>query len=130
MPESTQIFSPSRLSIARKRRGLTKSELALAVGVDLRSVTAYEAGEYPPRIETAEQIARSLEFPLEFFYGSDLDEPTPDSASFRALSKMTATQRDMALSQGAIALHFNNWLDHHFDLPASNLPDLSREPSP
>jgi Zn-dependent peptidase ImmA (M78 family)/DNA-binding XRE family transcriptional regulator len=124
------MFNPVRMSVARKRRGLTKSRLAKEVGVDLRSVTAYESGEYPPREDTAAQIASVLKFPPEFFYGDDLDEPKADTASFRALSKMTSTQRDMALSQGAIALHFNEWLDAHFDLPSANLPDLSREPSP
>jgi Zn-dependent peptidase ImmA (M78 family) len=43
---------------------------------------------------------------------------------------MTAAQRDMALSQGAIALHFNKWLEDRFELPEANLPDFGREPNP
>jgi Zn-dependent peptidase ImmA (M78 family)/DNA-binding XRE family transcriptional regulator len=124
------MFNPTRLSVARKRRGLTKSDLARKIGIDLRSVTAYESGEYPPRVDTTEQIARALEFPPEFFEGNDLDVPQSDTASFRALSKMTATQRDMALSQGAIAVDLNQWLDDRFELPPPDLPDLSRETSP
>lgn len=124
------MFNPARLSVARKRRGLTKSDLARKIGVDLRSVTAYESGEYPPRSDTTEQIARALEFPQEFFEGNDLDVPQSDTASFRALSKMTSTQRDMALSQGAIAVDLNQWLDDRFELPPPDLPDLSRETSP
>src|ERR1700676_1899382 len=124
------MFNPTRLSVARKRRGLTKSDLARKIGVDLSSVTAYESGEYPPRSDTTEQIARALEFPLEFFEGNDLDVPQSDTASFRALSKMTATQRDIALSQGAIAVELNQWLDDRFELPPPDLPDLSRETSP
>jgi Zn-dependent peptidase ImmA (M78 family)/transcriptional regulator with XRE-family HTH domain len=128
--ESAAMFNSNRLSIARKRRGLTKTSLAKRAGIDLRSITAYEAGDYPPKLDTAELLASALKFPIEFFYGDDLDEPHPDTASFRALTKMTATQRDMALSQGAIALHLNNWLEQKFDLPKPNLPDLSRETSP
>lgn len=85
---------------------------------------------YPPKPETAENLAAATKFPVEFLYGDDLDEPRPDTASFRALSKMTATQRDMALSQGTIALHLSSWLETRFDLPAPDLPDLSREESP
>jgi len=67
---------------------------------------------------------------MEFFCGDDLEEPKSDTASFRALSKMTAAQRDMALSQGAIALYVNKWLEEKFELPATALPDLSHERSP
>jgi Zn-dependent peptidase ImmA (M78 family)/DNA-binding XRE family transcriptional regulator len=109
---------------------LTKTALATRAGIDLRSVTNYETEVSSPKLSTAESLASALKFPLEFFYGDDLDEPLPDSASFRAMTKMTATQRDMALSQGAIALHLNNWLESKFELPKPDLPDLSRELSP
>lgn len=124
------MFNPNRLAIARKRQGLTKTELAERAGIDLRSVTAYEAGDYPPKPETARSLATATKFPVDFLYGDDLDEPQPDTASFRALSKMTATQRDMALSQGAIALYVSKWLESRFELPEPALPDLSREGSP
>jgi Zn-dependent peptidase ImmA (M78 family)/DNA-binding XRE family transcriptional regulator len=124
------VFNPSRLTLARKRKGLTKSALAEQIGVDLRSVSAYEAGEYPPRPDTLDELTAILGFERSFFYGEDLEEPRPDTASFRALSKMTAAQRDMALSQGAIALYVNAWLEEKFELPAADLPDLSHEHSP
>ena len=130
MPESSKMFNPNRLSVARKRQGLTKTELAERAGIDLRSVSAYEAGIYPPKLETAKNLSTALRFPIDFFFDDDLDEPEPDTASFRALKKMTATQRDMALSQGTIALHLSSWLESQFELPAPDLPDLSREGSP
>jgi len=76
--------------------------------------------------ETMPKIAATLGFPLGFFRGDDLDEPKPDAASFRAFSKMTAKECDMALSQGTIALHFTRWLEERFELPQPMLPDLSR----
>ena len=127
---SEGMFNPARLTLARKRRGLTKTGLAEEISVELRSVTAFEAGEYPPSGETLSRIQTTLNFPMDFFYGDDLDEPTPDVASFRAMSKMTASQRDMALGEGAIALYLNRWLESKFELPQSDLQDLSREPSP
>jgi Zn-dependent peptidase ImmA (M78 family)/DNA-binding XRE family transcriptional regulator len=128
--EAQDVFTPSRLTVARKRRGLTKIELARQIGVEWRSVSGYEAGEYPPSGETLTKIATTLKFPIAFFSGEDLEEPEPDITSFRALKKMTAAQRDMALGEGAIALHLNKFIESKFELPQADLPDLSRESCP
>src|SRR5262249_33490910 len=90
------MFSPSRLRVARRRRGLTKSEVASRAGLSLRSVSAYENDETEPEPQTIAILARVLGFPLEFFSAPELHEPPTDSASFRALSNMTAGQRDAA----------------------------------
>jgi Zn-dependent peptidase ImmA (M78 family) len=97
------------------------------VGVDLRSIVAFESGEFLPSRETADKLGDSLEFPTAFFYGDNLDEPCVDIVSFRSMSKMKPSRRDMALAQGAIALALNSWLESKFELPQSELPDLSRE---
>lgn len=123
-------FNPSRLKWARRRRGFTKTRLAIAIGVELRSVTAYEAGEFCPDTERLRTIARVLKFPQAFFAGDDLEEPALDTASFRSMSKMTAGQRDMALGSGAIALLLNQWIETRFTLPSPSLPDLGRDASP
>src|ERR1700744_6018509 len=99
------MFNPSRFACARKRCGLSKSAMAALIGVDLRSVSAYEAGETVPREKVLERITGVSGFPLEFSSGDDLEEPTPHAVSFRAMTKMTARQRDMAVSQGTIAIH-------------------------
>jgi Zn-dependent peptidase ImmA (M78 family)/transcriptional regulator with XRE-family HTH domain len=124
-----QVFNPSRLTLARKRRGLTKLELAFRVGVDLRAISAFEGGEYAPSEETRAKLCSVLEFPCEFFSGAELDLPTPDIASFRSLARMTAARRDMALAEGALALSLNRWLEERFELPAPDLPDFGRESS-
>ena len=123
-------FNPSRLSWARRRRGMTKTRLAAAVGVDLRSVSAYETGEFSPDPERLDRIACVLKFPGGFFLGDDLDQPAVDTASFRSLSKMTARQRDTALGSGAIALLLNEWIETRFTLPEPDIPDLGRDASP
>jgi Zn-dependent peptidase ImmA (M78 family) len=129
VPECREEYNPARLTLARKRRGLTKKELAELIGVDLRSVVAYEANRIPKE-EVFQRIQGILKFPAAFFLGSDLEVPSESSVSFRAMTKMRAWQRDMALGQGAICLHLNNWLEAKFDLPSPLLPDLSRESSP
>jgi Zn-dependent peptidase ImmA (M78 family)/DNA-binding XRE family transcriptional regulator len=123
-------FNPSRLTLARKRRGLTMTRLAELVGVEPRSISAYENDEFSPDTEKREQLAKALRFPVTFFAGDDLEQLSPDIASFRAMSKMTAAKRDMALGAGTIALHINYWIEEQFDLPAADLPDLSQEGGP
>lgn len=105
-------------------------KLAALIGVEPRSISAYEKGEFSPDAERLAVISQVLGFPLKFFFGDLVDEPTPDAASFRALSKMTAAQRDTALGSGAIALMLNDWVEQRFQLPDHDLPDLSREASP
>lgn len=123
-------FNPSRLRLARKRRGMTMTKLASKIGVELRSISGYENSEFGPDEQNVQRLASTLVFPREFFYGPDLDEPSPDAASFRALKRMTAGQRDSALGSGALALLLNSWIEQRFTLPSTALPDLGRERDP
>ena len=100
--------------------------LAELIGVEPRSVSAYEKREFSPDTDKLQEISKVLRFPTSFFFGDDLKEPSPQSASFRALSRMTASQRGMAHGAGAIALLLNEWIEERFELPAVNLTDLSR----
>jgi len=125
-----QEFNPRRLSLARKLNAMTMTTLAKRVGVEPRTISAYESGGFPPSAETLAKIVSALGCPKEFYFGPTLDEPHLDSVSFRSLARMTAAQRDKATSQGTIALHLNAYLESRFDLPTSDVPDLSSEHSP
>ncbi len=120
-------FNPSRLRVARKRRLLNKTRFAAAVGVDLRTVTGYERGEYEPTSNTLALIAETLRFPVGFFTGDDLHEPSPATASFRSLARMSAANREAALASGALAFLLNDWIEKRFTLPVSDVPDLREE---
>lgn len=122
-------FNPSRLRVARKRRRLNKTKFAEAIGVDLRSVSAYERGEYEPAPSTLALIARTLRFPVGFFGGEDLHEPTPVTASFRSLARMSAANREAALASGALAFLLNDWIEGRFTLPPCAISE-AREESP
>lgn len=118
-------FNYSRVDLARRRRGCTKGALAKAAGISPRNLTEYEKGHQEPTPETISRLASALSFPKEFFFGPDLDEPTDEGASFRALSTLTARDRDMALASGALAFALADWIEAHFDLPA---PDVPQQP--
>ncbi|TCP39377.1 Zn-dependent peptidase ImmA (M78 family) [Tamaricihabitans halophyticus] len=118
------MFSPSRLRIARKRRGWTVTTLARTAGLSTRSVSTYENGRQEPSAPTIEQLARAVEVPSTFLLGDDVDEVPVDAVSFRALSKMPARARDRGLASGRIAMLINDWIEARFDLPAPDLPTL------
>ena len=121
------MFNADRFSLARKRRGMTKKDLAKEVGVSERSISAYEAGDQEPERVTLLRISEALGFPEAFFFGDAPESLSPDIASFRSLSKMTARQRDTALGAGELALMLNEWIEGRFNLPATDVPDLGRE---
>lgn len=123
-------FNPKRLTLARRRRGITKTKLAEMLGVEVRSITGYESDEYKPDRDRLTQLAEQLHFPVQFFFGDNVDEISPDIVSFRSMSKMTAGQRDTALGSGAIALLLHQWISSRFEMPRAELPDLSQEASP
>lgn len=121
------MFNSTRFSLARRRRGMKKRELADRIGVSERSVSAYEKGDQEPEASTLKRIGEALNFPEKFFFAPDPEELTPDVASFRSMSKMSARQRDAALGAGSIALLLNEWLEKKFNLPFHDLLDFGRE---
>lgn len=121
-------FHPSRLSLARRRRGFTQVALAEALGVTRLTIYRYEIGEVDPPPEALAKLARVLNFPISFFDGADIDEPNQDSASFRGLTAMTARQRDCALAAGALAFLLDDWVRPLVVIaPQIDLPDLEGE---
>jgi Zn-dependent peptidase ImmA (M78 family) len=118
------MLTPSRLTLARKRRGMTLSRLEEVTGLTTRSLSAYEKGHQRPSPRHVEVLARALAIPIAFLTASEVDEIPIDAISFRALSKMTASQRDTARSAVRIAIMINDWIEERFRLPELDLPTL------
>lgn len=118
------MLTPSRLRLARKRRGRTRVELHRLSGIPMPSVTAYELGHRAAPESAVEIFSRTLAFPPPFFSRTDIDLVNAEVASFRSLASMTAGQRDAALASGALAIEFSEWIGQRFELPKADLPDL------
>jgi Zn-dependent peptidase ImmA (M78 family)/DNA-binding XRE family transcriptional regulator len=121
------MFTPKRLSLARKRRRLTKKRLAQELGVTPHTVLRYESGDICPPDEVIEKMAGVLSFPLEFFHSEEVDEPQADAASFRSLTAISAGERDAALAAGSLAFALSDWIEQRFDLPDVDMIDLAGE---
>ncbi len=117
-------FTPSRLTVARMRRGLSKFELAAAVTVHPKMVTKYEAGEHVPSQETLSAISRALRFPEEFFSAPTIPVIGEDSGSFRSMARIASGHRDAVLAAASIAIYdVNRYIEAKFKLPQPSLPD-------
>lgn len=119
-------FNPSRLALARKRLGLSKTALADESGISVRSIGYYESetSNVIPSEEHLNLLASILKLPVEFFFGADLDELNCDAASFRSLTTLTSSERDAALAYGRFAMLLSEWIDKKFHLPAASIPSL------
>ncbi len=122
------MFNGSRLTLARKRRQLTKKELAEKAELTALTLTRLEAGDTPePGSDTVRALAQALNYPTEFFYLNDSEALSTEAVSFRSLSSLTARQRDAALGAGDLAFELHAWVADRFELPAVQLLDLRDE---
>ena len=117
-------YNPTRLSLARRRRGMSKADLHKATKISLRTLTNYESKDSKPQYEHLQILSVVLKLPVEFFFGPDIEEIMPDAASFRSLSKLPASQRDAALAAGTFAKELCTWIEQRFSLPEPSIPPL------
>lgn len=124
---NSQRISPSRLQVARLRRGLTKADLANRIGVSPSTLSKWEA-DGPPASRFAsllEDLVSTLDFPPAFFTADEVDIPTLERTLFRAGSRATQRQKLAAISSGVNAKILLKWLRTHFNYPSPDIPDLT-----
>ena len=117
-----------RLTLARQYHGLTKKMLAEQLGVSTRSISFYENNElFSLSEETEERLVSGLGFPLEFYSGDPLAQPTRETASFRAMARTSARRKDAVLARGAFGYQLDEWLESKFRLPQPDFQTMIGE---
>jgi Zn-dependent peptidase ImmA (M78 family)/DNA-binding XRE family transcriptional regulator len=124
------MFNPRRLSLARKRRRFTAKALAERAGLAVDTISRLEGGTNSPDEDTVAKLARALNFPVPFFSDQDPEDIDTGAVSFRSFSKMSAREREAAISAGSLGLQLSTWIEDRFTLPAPSLIDLSYEADP
>jgi Zn-dependent peptidase ImmA (M78 family)/DNA-binding XRE family transcriptional regulator len=125
------ILNVSRLAFARKRRQLTKKQLAEMAGISQVTLTRIDKGNtLEPSDETVSALAKALKYPVDFFYLDDVDELHEKQVSFRSLKAMTSRQTDAALASGALGYIFSDWVSNKFNLPEPDILKLRDEDPP
>ena len=119
-------FEPTRLMVARRRRGLTQRELADVCSKTSQYISMLERGEWVPSQEMVNEIARALDFPSSFFFKEPIELTDDDALSFRARRSMKSETRDVGLGTGDIAANIISVdLEERFRLPNPDIPDYS-----
>ncbi|MFD1146362.1 helix-turn-helix domain-containing protein [Saccharothrix hoggarensis] len=111
------MLTPSRLALARTRRGLTAVELARKAGTSPASIGDYEHGRRRPRPATTARLTEALGFPAGFLEAEDV--PEIDVAFTRPAPQR---QRDAALAAARLAIGFDAWLTRAFTFPEPDVP--------
>lgn len=76
MPDDPRHPTPSRLVLARMRRGLLGWQVADQINVTRRRWSLIERGAATPTNKEMAAAANLLRFPVEFFYRPHIDIPT------------------------------------------------------
>ncbi|HJS84281.1 MAG TPA: ImmA/IrrE family metallo-endopeptidase [Acetobacteraceae bacterium] len=119
------MFNAKRLALARMRRRLTGKALAIAAGIVPDTLSRLEKGHRQPDASTIDKLAVALNYPVEFFFGDDPPDVDCAGVSFRSFSKMSAMEKDAAISSGSLGVELHAWVEERFHIPDPDLPDLS-----
>ena len=123
------MLNSQRLKIARERRGMSKKQLAEATGITTRTLSTYENAGLLDAFDqgSISNLAKALAYPIEFFFADNTENIQQEGVSFRAMTKLSATRRNAALSAGSIAVELSRWIESRFKLPHPDLIDCSKE---
>lgn len=118
-------FEPARLTQARVRLGVTKTDLAAEVGVSAAAIGQYEAGVNSPRSEVLSRLAKTLKVRPEFFsVGRPLARVDAVNAHFRSLRSARVGDRQKALAMAALVWELTFALERVVKLPEVDLPEI------
>jgi Zn-dependent peptidase ImmA (M78 family) len=101
-------------------------DLASAVR-SLHGLAAIGGRSTSPLALAVEALSSSLGFPREFFSGEEVEALPAEAATFRALTRLSARERDAALAAGRLALTLREWIESRFELPHVDIPQLASE---
>ncbi len=124
-PRSDPRLAPSRIRLARERRGLSKVALSSLLGVTTRVLQTYESDGAPAA--RADDLARALGVSPRFFTLPERHAVSAEQGFFRARRRATAAQLGAARAAASMGMELYEWIATRFALPARVLPDLDQQ---
>ena len=89
MEENKEIkIISERLKEIREKRGLSKKELALKIGVSPSTITRYEKDGRIPKLTILQKISEALNVPINYLIGKEEDVKIGTSLSIEDLSDL------------------------------------------
>ncbi|HEY5852885.1 MAG TPA: XRE family transcriptional regulator [Aldersonia sp.] len=124
-------FEPARLTQARVRLSMSKTDLAAEVGVSAAAIGQYEAGVNAPRPDVLDRLAKVLEVRPGFFgVGRPLARIDTVNAHFRSLRSARVSDRQKALATATLVWELTFALERHVRLPEADLPAVQHGTAP
>lgn len=117
-------FVPARLEMARAIRQMTAIDLATAANISAPWISQIENVKKTPAPDLVRELARVLNFPVEFFYRPVKSQPPSDAFHFRATSKLAKKDEATARSLSTLAIELSDWIEDVYRSPAPDVPEL------
>lgn len=124
--EIARAFDRARLTQARHLAGMTKKQVADAIGVTPAAVGQFETGTARPRPDLLPVLAGALSVPLAFFLaGRPQARVDGSTAHFRSLRSTRVYQRNKAIAHVEQTWELTYALEKLVRLPAVDLPGFA-----
>ncbi len=117
-------FIPARLEMARAIRQMTATDLASAASISAPWISQIENVKKTPGPELVRELARVLNFPVEFFYRPVKSQPPSDAFHFRATSKLAKKDEATARSLSTLAIELSDWIEATYHSPAPAVSEV------
>jgi Zn-dependent peptidase ImmA (M78 family)/DNA-binding XRE family transcriptional regulator len=117
------LLSKERLVLARQLRGLTQQALADELQISASAISQFEAGAAMPADDTVERLSMILKVSPSFL-ARPLDVHPRSKPFFRALSRISAGERDRAASYALLLSEVGEMLDQYVEMPPVRLAQL------
>jgi Zn-dependent peptidase ImmA (M78 family)/DNA-binding transcriptional regulator YiaG len=122
---------PERIKEAREARGLTREDLAEALGISVQAVSQYEVGQTAPGPEALTRIIALTHQPPAFFTANRQRFSERSGMPFwRSLVRMKRPDRLRVARRLEWAADVVNYLERFIELPPLRLPSVSLPQSP
>lgn len=120
------LFDPSRLTVVREWRGLTKKELASRIEKTPSAISQFESEDYAlrPDADTVKRLSLALGVPIPFFALDSELRPIPlDAGHFRSLRSASQRDRRRLLAVASLLCDLVRFLEQHVDWPVDAVAD-------
>lgn len=118
-------LTPERIRSARRKCGLTKTELARKMQLTAKTIAKYERDGAP--LGQASKLADVLGFPESYFSQDPLLPPSLEEVNFRAGRRANVRERSSAVETAPFGEILMKWVEQRFKLPALNLQEFQDE---
>ena len=110
--------------MARAIRQMTATDLASAASISAPWISQIENVKKTPGPELVRELARVLNFPVEFFYRPVKSQPPSDAFHFRVTSKLAKKDEATARSLSTLAIELSDWIEATYHSPAPAVPEV------